>query len=758
MLAKELSAKSEIGLKSKTLAAVIFNLYTMHKFAKAKKAEETRSHIQHLVDNDFEINENKAELYNKLQSIKEGEVPLVIESQTSFMKRVGIKSRSRWLIYLESDVLGLTTYYLQHKIKDAKSDKDFLTKRIVFNIKQLKEQVDHYLEEIKFDWKKEDYLCSGFTTQSERFVNDIAIRYEEVFSRDKTSYMSYNPLIKNPFLRVERIDNEVNVYGQLNFMGFEYVLASLYKENESKFKDSFPTKVLDKDIKKIILGVRNENLIVFLKDQLKGKLSNGILKLYPHVGDTEHFNQIRAVKKTITKVSENGIMIDISEAIKLREEVEVEIEQLGVFEDSENSTEEVSDEEEEYEESKDYIRDIDAETFKKLKNRRTLLTKYIASRYSLKNIDSDKVRLYGKFVPHGASTHRMTCRLFNLQGISSEIRERIYTAPKGRMLLSADVSSQDIAVAANMARKLFEKIKFTAIDSDRKVEKHLYNINDTLEKLKRSEENSNSNLWRPVDFITQQITSIADTKSKEYQAMKKLVKSSVYISLYGGGKSTIEKKVGGESIAKLKKRLEESMSEFKDAVINNARSDSHEDSLSEKIDLNRLKASYLRSILTKAEEAGSVFDRTQDILKEHYPGIVESFDYYKKYYDENGLTFPTFLGWQTNVSLPYNPGHISTRAKAYPIQASGAELIREWLIQLMQISVSGSTYKIVNVVHDQLIIEVLDKDCWPERAGTNLNRSLKFAAGRLGMASGTINIPRIEQLYPPLEDTELNRG
>jgi DNA polymerase I-like protein with 3'-5' exonuclease and polymerase domains len=121
------------------------------------------------------------------------------------------------------------------------------------------------------------------------------------------------------------------------------------------------------------------------------------------------------------------------------------------------------------------------------------------------------------------------------------------------------------------------------------------------------------------------------------------------------------------------------------------------------------------------------------------------------YYRRNGKTLPTLLGWQTVIEDPnVKLKEKITRSRSYPVQASGAELMRQWLIEINNIIERKQIKKtrkiqIINTIHDQVLIEcdLVLKDFAIEL----LNESIKEAAKIVGIDEDIISI-NIEKKYP----------
>ncbi len=147
----------------------------------------------------------------------------------------------------------------------------------------------------------------------------------------------------------------------------------------------------------------------------------------------------------------------------------------------------------------------------------------------------------------------------------------------------------------------------------------------------------------------------------------------------------------------------------------------------------------------KVEQIKILSEKFLKYMKNEYPGVLESFKYYEKYLVvKNKNTYPTLLGWQTVLDdkSQHSIKFSKTRSKSYVIQASGAEFIRQWLIELSKVNGYQNTFKIVNVIHDQIMVEV--KEDWVDFVKESLIKTAKEAARIVGIDPKTIHIPEVE--------------
>lgn len=132
-------------------------------------------------------------------------------------------------------------------------------------------------------------------------------------------------------------------------------------------------------------------------------------------------------------------------------------------------------------------------------------------------------------------------------------------------------------------------------------------------------------------------------------------------------------------------------------------------------------------------------DKLDDEIFQKKLGVLNDFiNDAEKFYKDNKKTLPTLLNWQTvleDIDITY--GQVLTRSRSYPVQASGAELMRQWLIELDKYS-KKYDFTIVNTIHDQVILDVpVDKK---EDIENILDISIKKAAKKLGIEQKLIKL------------------
>jgi hypothetical protein len=615
--------------------------------------------------------------------------------------------------------------------------------------------------------------------------------YNELFVRDK--FATVHHLENNPFIRYYIKSDDLTFTIQRDFFDFRFLLASLYLKTNDKRNSlrRFIRDMIDEDTRKGIMHYCGNSELKFIDDgQRRYNISTEIDRITSPLDrrKTAHFKQIDNVRSIVGDISKNGINVNLNKLEELETEYSQSLrntndddEEIATSEEYNNIFSEFGDIQDESfygeKDSKEIFNDI-----QRLTRDGKCWSKYLQG----------ESKVFGQFTTHGANTHRMTCRKINLQGISSILRETVFKPSPGKILLSADIAGQDIMISAALAKKLYSKPKYFGPEVNNVFHELNSKIDLTLSKLA----DTSTNEGKPIDFITDNIISLNILELENYtnekvrNHVKEIVKKAVYSFLYGGGKERF-------SISKeQEKELEFELADILDAInnlynsinwtseeLNNyLREIENEKSPREKIEsaikftdllnewilplLPRYESLFyyeelylengivprLSKILSdhgRVEIRATVFDKMKEILEREYPGIVESFNFYKKYCEMDDLTYPSLLGWQTVPVLNYNnPGDISTRSKSYPTQASGAEFIREWLIKLVsfipiEIRRKGS-FKILNVIHDQVIVEV-SRDCEMEMS-QHLIQSAKKAAKSLGINPEIVHFSKIEKI------------
>ena len=130
----------------------------------------------------------------------------------------------------------------------------------------------------------------------------------------------------------------------------------------------------------------------------------------------------------------------------------------------------------------------------------------------------------------------------------------------------------------------------------------------------------------------------------------------------------------------------------------------------------------------------------EEFVKVEFPCLFDVLELFEKYYQNNKLTYPTFLDWQTVVDERIMGKKNFTSSKNTPIQASGGELMRQWLINLYS---NDLDFKIVNAIHDQVVLEANESQLESIMEATE--QAIKHAASKLGLDKDSIKLGAPEE-------------
>lgn len=652
---------------------------------------------------------------------------------------------------------------------------------------------------------------------NERAFNTVKNNFERRFLHTNKKFFSNRPIPGFPFYRMDIYSESKDVYFPLKLANYQLMFAGIFGHLEKKFLQEK-------------LGLHQATLLSLNSELSKFKsvlLEANLYKKYypistPNSPDEAglHFNQIDETIKVISKLNKNGLNIDREKLHSIEESLvnyaDHPLNGFYFFTDYSNE------------------------------NSVSIVNKWLTELKQYKYFSSgsgEYTKIHGYFTPHASSTHRMTCSRFNLQKMVKEIKSEFIKAPDGWVLLSADVSGQDIVVAANLAKRIFEDTNFRDYIDNEKIESLKNDIHLTLAKLSHV----NNQIAKPIDFIADKImqkhSGIVEGRTRA--TIRKNLKSIVYATFYGGSVRALQRAAQKEldvliaelendrgkieskkfklpknfNFGDLNSRIRKVHRLFFQIINNDYGEVENEeleygaiqsfidevdiksmlysesgDNLSNRapikvkilpqalkrkinpnkefnIDLefkgitdfdiaNREPINFIKSndvrnvsntimqILSEKEkyDAEIKFLNTLDkifrkILSKEYPGILESLEFYETYSSKNNyLTYPTLLGFQTltDPKMPFSRRYLKTRSKCYVIQASGAEFIRQWVIEISRIRGYENSFRLVNVIHDQVLLEV--KSNWVEILKEELSRTVRLASEKVGLMPETIHI------------------
>lgn len=778
--ATDIIERKAIGLQTVKLAGVIFALMSFTQINNSNDLDAKITELESTLLKGLytDTGRSKKEKLIKLIQDYKGEKDIIHISAPSIFYSIANISRQQFGKYA-------TALDIKYIFEDY-NQKGFKTTIWIANLNQLKESVYKFIKKnpINFDIYNElknRQFQAGFDFKDCK----ECIEYEKRFSRDKTSLFAYESLPGNPLVRIHNHYKSIYIHTQIYLARYIILFASLYK--------SLPNH--------IISGKRNlfnKNLAKY-KDEIIHQLQlenlNG--RIYPissKISATKgkHFEQIEKSKKIVFKISKAGIAIDIRNCNELL--IDYKAYNKNLLDNPRYNK--ILDDFDPYKGT--YV--MKDSKVKGTKQNALMITELDKVRYNKQQLISilssandirnkpSEYKIRGYYTANGASTHRMTCRDLNLQGLSKEISKEIIKASKDHILISLDVSGQDITIAANLAVKLFGDFGSFPPEHREEMELLYSQSLETLNKLRVRKDKNVNNIAKPIDHLTDLIyRSIYgnqnEVSSKELllvpirEKLRKMIKTSVYVLSYGGGLGAISKQNEATTIEKtvqfilenlrseadvfkilVKKRLEPIKS-FEELNNELYRLYSLFSSLySNRIETRNINGiqeaiiNFLSDMMNKIEmreQKNKVFKQTVQLIKREYPGIIESFDYYRKYYNMNNLTYPTFLGWQTVIIDEENfIKNRYTKSASYPIQASGAEFIRQWLIELSKIKGYSKSWEIVNVIHDQVMIEV--KKSESAHMKEELLNSAKTASRTIGVDPDTLHFSAPEVITDKL--------
>ncbi|MDF1612300.1 DNA polymerase [Stygiobacter electus] len=573
------------------------------------------------------------------------------------------------------------------------------------------------------------YISSGVNFH-EHFNNfdEIKYAYETKYIRDRSSKFNFQAMENNPFLRIYKIKNNYHIYSQYYLLNYLNIFYSLYTKRENdvnvfKFSElnhllTNKFKLNNKQINRLLNYYHLNKSFKIFKKEFKDKKLLINKRMISNFNDIDnkgaHFEQILECISYVNKLSQEGIPINIKKAKSLL-----------------------------YTNKNEEAVCFNFETGKYKEENLAFWLKEIINN-SKNNLIKDNV-ITGYFMPHGAKTHRMTCHKLNLQGIPKKIKNEIFSPiTQDEIILSMDISGQDIVVSANLAKKLYNDNEIKQYFSNQKELQELQEkIEKTLKKLSISPSN------RPTDYLKSLIKQYLKKNYTNFQyfindesEIKDLIKKCIYINFYGGTKNTFIKglKESQNSRTEIDKKDNNLMAKISKSEIKDFLNKFY--AILEKQNINVPKPGSQ----VYNDPAKIFYEKVINIIKSEYPGILESLEIYYTYsIKNNNISYPTLLGWQTIIEDPlsFRKKDLFTKSKSYPIQASGAEFIRQWLIEANK--KNNGEFRIINVVHDQLLL-LLNK--------SNINKvkslvhdALKIAASKTGIIPETINVNYEEYNY-----------
>lgn len=768
------TADSKIIMK---LSGLVFALYKLYPIMRQVSDEEISERVQNL--------ENKREKY-QLKTLEDlskiifkevyleqitvtDKFQLILKPATLY--RIANISQASFLKYMRKFIIvkyGLSFQY------DVKKNQRHYQQLYLDNVESLITEIEKFIETNKKQYsvlseKVLDIEKSGLNISDFHKMDKATEMYESKFSRDRSGYFNNSGLTGNPFLRISRKDSQIFIFSQLNLTNYKVLFYSLYANisvKSSRLKLEGGDQYFDTKFIKRLSNIKLSDFKSEIKE-LFGICDQAGLLIKKHPIDSpdhsktqsRHFQQIEDCKKIIQRIRDCGIPISqqkVDELLKVYAE--------GSLDPNESLIDIVDDIS--VSEPGEVIDSSEQNSFGHT-SKYSWLKKIKASS---NQIGKKPDRIYGYFTANGASTHRMTCRDLNLQGIPRIIRENIFSSREGYSLISLDVSGQDLVVAANLASKMYIDPRMKDIIGSEKLSILLVQIKLTLQSLQTAPKS------KPVDYIISRLEELHLElfSCNPEEEVRGIVKKIIYIHFYGGGMNALLNSMSSEKEIILHPSLKEKLlalfnldnipTDLKiliDTIINNntltvVNINDFVDQLKLFTEVSEIIELVLRDLMLilenfnkDIEHIEELFDIIVEMIGFEYPGILESLPYYRSFVESksnlNSLTYPTFLGWQTVIDEFYQTrsDYLATRSQSYPIQASGAEFIRQWLIEVSKLPGYQTQFFICNVIHDQIVIEV--KNSSLDRVCVNIIKASKDAAGKIGMIPGTIQL-KVEKL------------
>lgn len=811
------------------------------------KHDETKKWLKKIVKKDLEerkvdssdkiveekvnkIIDRKQSLLRKLKRANILEFrPIKHISPQTFYHSVGVADY-RYFDKYEA-ILGIKIFHEKVKVKSFSSVLWlFEYQRLLDEFYEFRRVCLRRCDELEIDW--EQLLRSGVSFP-QKISNRVKHFYESTV-RDRNIYQFSRTLEGNPFIFIsnERDNLKMPTFClQSYFFNIEFIISSLYQyraNSQSRLISSI--LAIDKEyIKRNISQIGRKQLAKRIVDAFNEKKISKKIDRVTSPKDRRHllhFNQIEKSRAIVDRMSRNGIAINLD---KMEDEISKQkglrrsqLEGYGLTKTEIAEQEEIDDNIPSYDIEDEFREDGVEEKTPEIKLKD--LEKLRLSCWRTDPLNPNIARVYGKFSPHGARTHRMTSRGINIQGISEDIREHLFTAPAGKVLLSADVAGQDIVVAATLAKRLYDHPEFFQED----IKKEFNRLNKNISIALKALSNTSTTEYKPIDHITDNVLSqIGLIKKDNYRLfsredVRKLVKRAVYTRLYGGNKGTFtlskqrrsyyDQSIG-EIIDTFRTMVEANNLQYKgteefieamdsffvkvEKSINNKKGVFPNDSefkaiesltsileyykdqireenemiyMNDKDDIESMLRflSHIDILVRETDIKNKIYDPVIKVIRTSYPGILDSFQYYQLFYEENDLTYPTLLGWQTvvdvefdkpdqNEDMPSDPNEIigfyhrkkRTRSKSYPAQASGAEFIRQWLIEIDWMMynrkvLKGKDVKLVDTIHDQTFLEVPQE--LKDKIKKAMISSAKNGARKIGIDPMTLHIPKVEEI------------
>jgi hypothetical protein len=382
---------------SKNARAEIKNLKSKHQ------SEQNRNHLKIL-----KANKHNARVFYQAQKLYDA---------------IGIKDQHTFVEYVEA-IPELEVHYRT----TSKSAYDFTSRMYILGIDKLSKRMDdfirgHTVANDILSTVPMNEITSGVNVANNE-VFKLHEKYEKYHIRDKNLYLSYPTLTNNPIIKIERYGKRIKCYIQSEFADFSFIFNSLYKNEigngiKSLFRKGFeerPTVTLNKSSDNHLASIRERLINIGVEE----RTSNS--EFYSKFS-TPHFEAIQKCMPILSKVSNNGLLVDRTRLIELTKEYRELMKIEGEHYTKRGRRKLIRN----LDEPDAEIEDIENK-FLKYRAYHSFLVKLIRATNSVRNDGGSEFRIHGLYTPHGASTHRMTCYNVNLQGIPKVFAKEILTA------------------------------------------------------------------------------------------------------------------------------------------------------------------------------------------------------------------------------------------------------------------------------------------------------------------------------------------
>lgn len=610
-------------------------------------------------------------------------------------------------------------------------------------------------------------------------LKSIIAKYEDLFSSIKITYLHHIGVSANPLLRIYRNGSKYRIACQVNLLNYNVLLSTLYGDKDTLAVNTNNSRSILASYSDLIRGTESKELMSDIA-KLRFTLITGYVghALHPisnlSLPDQKgrHFEDIENCSKPVSSMNKKGVKIDIVAAREIRKELsgkmktikesaKVSFDELPPYQLPELSID--------YEWDDTNGSDIEFESMDKIKRYRKEIRKLLGAAQNINSKGTGRAKSH--YTTHRSNTHRMTSRRPNIQGTPKYLRNRLFIPGKNCVLLSADITGQDLAITVSMARIMADDKKLAKVVSPELWEHFISNIGNTVEKFR--------NIPQPINFIRDKVLAELSSSSQydysvelheiDENKLRGIVKAYVYTKFYGGSYKSLLIDLRKSLIDGLMSEIDYCLPFIDEErliklLCKISRDSQIDDLVHVRIEVEDMYRNYLFNNVQGGEPLYYKLDYTiaafnayekiykiiEDKIDEEFPGLLSVFDIFHEYSQRHPdkLIYPTALGFETPIDEYYPEGgrHISTKSKAYVIQATGAELMRRWLIELNATNeFQTRKFALISAIHDQVLVECNIK--YLDDIKRVIKDCLRLAAIEMGLLQDTIQIPVIKVKY-----------